>query len=249
MDGLGNGTGQQNLRRIKAVTFDFWGTLYENGPDLAPHYTKILAAAIAGPTLDALRSALDSAQNMALKVGQMGFRLSVPARVAIVLDELGVSLPQREREKVILALQNSLLDCPPPLVQGVRNVLDSLSRSGYSLGLISDTGMHPGNVARQVMARDGILKYFRQCTFSDELGVNKRWRQPFLSTCLQLGVRPDEALHVGDLPETDIYSAKAAGLRTALATYVSARYDGASAADVVLFSLADLPAALERLQG
>lgn len=240
---------RSDQQRIKAITFDFWGTLYENGPDLTPQYVRVLAGSIPGQTADSLQAALRTAQKLALNVGQMGFRLSVEARVAVVLDELGTALPQQDRERLTLALENVLLDVAPPLVAGARDVLDSLSRRGYALGLISDTGMHPGRVAREVMARDGILGFFQHCTFSDELGVNKRWRQPFLATCLALGVAPDETLHVGDLPETDVRPARAAGLRVALATYVSKRFDGAAAADIVLSNLADLPSALAHLLG
>jgi len=232
---------------IKAVTFDFWGTLYENGTDRTSRYLQVLAAALPGFADDELSAAFHSAEQMASDVGRLGFRLCVPGRVAVMLDNLGTSLPPEPRRRLVLALENVVLEMPPPLVEGVSGVLATLRDRGYALGLISDTGMAPGRVMRELMQRDGVAHFFQHLTFSDELGVTKRWPQAFRSTCMALGVAPEETLHVGDLPETDIRTGKVAGLHTALATYVSHRYDGAKDADLVLSRLTELPDMLARL--
>ena len=64
---------------------------------------------------------------------------------------------------------------------------------------------------------------------------------------MALGVSPHEALHVGDLPETDIRGGRAAGYRTALLLEVSDRRDGIADADLVLDRLTELPAAVATL--
>ncbi len=238
-----------SLKNIRAVTLDFWGTLYDNGPDMAPRYVSLLADALGGVPSGSLRSAFDHAESLAGEVGRMGFRLSLPAQLAVLLDQLQTSLRPRSRDRLIWSMENALLDSSPTLVEGGRQVLETLSSEGYALAIISDTGITPGRVIRQVMERDDVARFFHHWTFSDELGVNKHRKQPFLSTCLALGIAPEETLHVGDLPETDIRVARQAGLRVALATYISHRYDGESEADIVLAKLGDLPHAIAEFRG
>jgi FMN phosphatase YigB (HAD superfamily) len=109
--------------------------------------------------------------------------------------------------------------------------------------------MTPGRVMRRVLERAGILGFFSHCTFSNELGVTKRWRQAFTSTLASLGVPPGEALHVGDSPEADLRGAKAVGMRAALLLQNNPHPEGIPLADLVLDKITDLPGMLDNLYG
>ena len=109
-------------------------------------------------------------------------------------------------------MENSLLNERPALVPEAKEVLVELSAT-YRLGLISDTGITPGRVLRQIMEEDGILDYFIHLTFSDEIGFSKPHPDAFLTTLKHLQVSPDQAVHVGDLLRTDIAGAKRVNMR------------------------------------
>jgi len=60
----------------------------------------------------------------------------------------------------------------------------------------------------------GILKFFRFTIFSDEVGYDKPSPIIFKQALKLLGVEPQQTIHVGDLPETDIIGAKGMGMLT-----------------------------------
>jgi putative hydrolase of the HAD superfamily len=104
-------------------------------------------------------------------------------------------------------------DLPPQLDDSMAAV--KKLASVYPLGLISDTAWTPGRVMRTVLAGYGALDAFRVTIFSGEVGVTKPHARMFHLALEQLGVRPEECMHVGDLHRTDIAGAKALGMHTA----------------------------------
>ena len=65
---------------------------------------------------------------------------------------------------------------------------------------------------RQLMERDGIIGWFDQLTFSNEVGCSKPNRGIFQHTLDRIGVSSYEAAHIGDDKLTDIVGAKIAGM-------------------------------------
>ena len=59
--------------------------------------------------------------------------------------------------------------------------------------------------------------------------------------------RPEEAAHIGDLPETDLAGARGVGMRAILFLGVSDRRDGRPLADAAFEEYAELEELLERL--
>lgn len=237
---------------LRAVTFDFWGTLYQarfDGTSREPR-TEILQRYLARQgyeiSRERLRAALDESFERANEIWLSEQRTAdAPERVGWILKALGVTL---SRDAVIMMtkeLEEASLAEKITLVPGAAETLRELAHH-YTLGLISDTGMTPGRVLRQLMARDGILDLFRHCTFSDETGRAKPHPHQFLDTLGQLGVSPEEAAHVGDLTVTDIVGARNVGMRAVLFTGVTQGQDP-SQADAVIASFDELPTVLDQL--
>ena len=85
-------------------------------------------------------------------------------------------------------------------------------------------------------------------TYADETGATKPMPEQFLHTLAVLGVRPEEAAHIGDLPETDLVGARSVGMRAILFLGASARHDGQSLADAVFEEYSELETLLEMLR-
>ncbi len=232
---------------LRAITLDCWGTLLDLGHTNARQRIDYLCAYLPEHAPECVAQAYQESWTLFAQVERLGFSLSAAAMLSLTLDSLGTALLPSEHMDVVRYWEEVILDCPPPWLEGVPETLRALRELGFNLALISDTGMTPGRVMRRVLEQAGLLEFFSHCTFSNELGVTKRRPQAFTSTLAQLGVSPTEALHVGDLPETDIRGAKAIGMRAALLLQNNPRPEGIPLADLVLEKISDLPEALKSL--
>ena len=100
---------------------------------------------------------------------------------------------------------------------------------------------------RELLRRDGMLPYFDALTFSDETGATKPLPEQFTRTLDILGIRPEEAAHVGDLPETDLIGAQSVGMKAVLFLGESQCRDGQAAADGTFEKYDELEKLLEKL--
>ncbi|MCK4286875.1 MAG: HAD family hydrolase, partial [Candidatus Lokiarchaeota archaeon] len=78
----------------------------------------------------------------------------------------------------------------------------------YQIGLISNTGVTPGKIISKVLDEYGILQFFEATIYSDETGLFKPHPKMFEIPLTKLNCRPLNAIHVGDMLETDIKGAK-----------------------------------------
>jgi FMN phosphatase YigB (HAD superfamily) len=99
-----------------------------------------------------------------------------------------------------------------------------------------------------VLGLHGLERYFSAFFFSDEHGFSKPDRRAFLTPLAELGIAPDEAVHVGDIQRTDIDGAQAAGLRAVHFVGVNSSDLQVSTGDAVAFRFGDLPAVIAGLR-
>ncbi len=235
---------------LRAITFDFWATLYQNsfGRD---ERLQLLSAALtqAGQAVshEALLAAYDYAWKFFDRIWLQEHRpISTEDWMREMLSFLGAELSPDRQAGLYGPLEEVLLSKPPVPVPGVTEVVPRLARR-FALGLISDVGLTPGRVMREFLRRDGLLPYFQALTFSNEVGMTKPLPGMFLRTLESLGAAPSEAVHIGDLPETDIAGAKGVGMRAILFLGISHREDGRVLADAAVEDYSELEAVLERL--
>ena len=233
---------------LKAVTLDFWATLVDDRHGAVPRRIDTLAEQLPDLALERVRSAYKAAWDDFLRAGRQGWGLPPAMVLSGTLGGLGVSLPPEAYAQVLRTWENSCIDRPPPLVPQTAETLRALRARGLRIGLISDTGVSPGQVLRQYLVRKGLRSLFDWLTFSNETGVTKYHPQAYLLTLRALGVEPHEALHVGDTPAPDIRGAHAVGMAAALTIQVRDKRRGDEAPDLVIERLADLPDALARWQ-
>jgi putative hydrolase of the HAD superfamily len=88
-------------------------------------------------------------------------------------------------------------------------VLETLPKLAqhYTLGIVSDTGVSTGRILREQLKRHKLHDLFSGFSFSDETGVVKPKPEAFLAALDEMGAKPQEALHIGDIPRTDIAGA------------------------------------------
>jgi putative hydrolase of the HAD superfamily len=104
----------------------------------------------------------------------------------------------------------------------------------------------PGLVLRKILDGYGLLTPFKLLTFSDECGVRKPAPEIFHLTLRQVGVAPEEAVHVGDDLVLDVQGAQEAGMR-AIQVTSAPRTTLSRKPDATIRHLGELPQALSLL--
>ena len=240
---------------IRAVSFDFWNTLFTEQPGGYALYKqsrlRLLQDALRGCG-DFSDAQLEAACHVEAKSHDRIWRgehrtLATAERLGRILAHLEACLPDDVLAEIVRAVEEGVLERPPVLVDGARAALEQLA-GRYRLGIISDVGFSPGRVLKQVLADNGLLDAFDSLVFSDEAGCSKPHRRVFEKTAAQLEAAPREIAHIGDLEFTDIVGAKQAGCHAIRFTGVTPmRDDEMTAADFVIADYASLPRLLENL--
>jgi HAD superfamily hydrolase (TIGR01549 family) len=236
---------------LRAVTLDFWDTLFvsDGGPQHDRRQIDELLRELdaCGEPRDpaAIRDALQAAYNWFDGVWCDEHRTpSALQTLECVFAGLGVAPPSEVLARTVRSFERLVLEVAPRLVPGVAEVLPWLA-SQYKLAIICDTGYAPGAVLRELLLRHDLLRLFGTTYFSNERGTSKPDVRAFHRACGELGVRPGEAVHVGDSQRTDIVGAQAAGMRAVHFLGASDRDAAVSTADVVIRRFEELPSALD----
>ena len=203
---------------ITAITFDFWQTLYRNAPFDKDLRQKEMQAALAEGSgvefsLEQIHAAIRVARHTWNKTWLENYRtMSAAEWLDVMLGQLGVTVTAPIYQLMQHRLETGILENRPAVVADIAPLLPELARH-YRLAVISDTGLTPGRILRQILVEDNLADYFTHLTFSDEVGRSKPHPDAFLTTLRALDAPPATAVHVGDLLRTDIAGAKNVGMR------------------------------------
>ena len=99
------------------------------------------------------------------------------------------------------------------LYQDVEKTLDILRKRGLKIGLITN-GLESD--IKEVLPRVGLTDFFDVEVTSDLVSKIKPHKEIFLHALEKLGIKPQEAMHVGDKVERDYEGAKRCGLKALL---------------------------------
>ena len=124
---------------------------------------------------------------------------------AMMADYCGIrdpELPQAVYDEYLLPENWSLFPDAPACLKG-------LKRRGFRLGVISNWDATLESLLREM----GYLPYFDEVIASAAVGCRKPSRAIFEIALERMGVAPEDAVHVGDLPEADGEGAASAGIR------------------------------------
>ncbi|MEM4282649.1 MAG: HAD family hydrolase [Candidatus Woesearchaeota archaeon] len=188
---------------IKAVLFDFWGTIVENGTFSPLRQTYVILrvnmpfSSFVQRFEEAFMTKKFEDLSSALKSAIGAFPGLEPSPFVI--------------EKLIgIWNKNRLLAKPFPETTAV---LEELKTKGLKIGLISNADCFS---IEPLLERFDLAKYFDAMHLSWQTGFLKTNPKSFEILLRQLGVSKDETLMVGDSLETDIEGARKAGIRAIL---------------------------------
>jgi putative hydrolase of the HAD superfamily len=205
----------KRVEGIRAVTYDCWGTLLRDRDYEGAMQKRI----------SALRSFVDLSEPEAVRLLDEAWarhdeawkqvETFGPGRMAAYTLEARGIFDDDVIAELTRRFEEASLATGVEAVEGAAETLEALGRANFRLGLICDTGFTPGRVVRRLLADEGLLDHLEVLVFSDEFGVPKPGNDIFAKALAELGVRPPEAIHVGDLRRTDIAGAHDVGMHAA----------------------------------
>jgi FMN phosphatase YigB (HAD superfamily) len=222
---------------VRAITFDFWRTLFRH--TFSPERRRNRIDAFVEATA-ADRDRVDKAMAVAEATFtdmHMNQHRTLGPRDAVRIMAAELKIEMSTQTEIVLAdlFARGILTPPPPVIDGAIEAVHGAAER-FPIGIISDTGFSPGAYLRTVLQDHEILDRFQVLVFSDEVGVSKPQAAMFERAAEGLGVLPSELLHIGDLEWTDIVGAKALGAKAALYAGDNDRHLTDNTADFVFHS-------------
>lgn len=198
------------MDQIKAITFDFGGTLAHGKLDkenyriaLIDYFHRIGYSGGLAKINKSRIAMLERLRKNQAKNIELRFDLLYSG----LLFDLGLH-PTKERLEYIEWLYNHFFRID--FVPGLQKILEYLSKK-YKLAIVSNI---ISNVSRLALKKHDLEKYFEYVVLSRDLGIRKPDPEIFNFTLHNLEIEANESVHVGDSLETDIQGAKNAGMKT-----------------------------------
>jgi FMN phosphatase YigB (HAD superfamily) len=235
---------------LRAVTFDFWGTLFEWNGWAAEVRRKAVRGFVARHRAELSPEVVDAAFAAGIAAQDAAWRRSShfgpAAIIEHVLAELRLEAPADSRAELQRLIEDPLPERVLTPIAGVESAISSLRDRGIRLGIVCDSGMMVGRVLRGQLERTGLARHFEPdaLAFSDEVGVTKPRPEIFRKALAGLGAGPAAAAHVGDLRFTDMAGARALGMRAVRFRGFNDDTGEGPEGDATIDSYAELEAAL-----
>jgi len=238
---------------IEAVTFDFWNTIARvpTGAMTAARQRGIAAALRSSEIEVEADLMLDALRRVGLdweRAWAQGKHLPPHEAAAELVRHLGVE--GAAREMVAEAFLGAGREVELELAPGIGEALETLAERKIRLGIVCDVGFSGGELLRELLEAEGLLRHFSGWAFSDEVGHYKPAPEIFEAAMAALGAGPGAAMHVGDLRRTDVAGAAAYGMRTVRYRGMNdeGEDDSGPEAEFVLDSHTELVEIVERLR-
>lgn len=230
------------MQKLQAVTFDVGGTLTRGGLRRKLYRSRVLERLrLWGHEVEPgkYQRATEESLEELRKLREQLLELKLEEFCSRFLRRLGIE-PSRG---LLEELQRIYFEC---FVQVERasatRVLEELS-GNYSLGAISNSM----GLARRFLESSRLGKYFKTIVISGEVGYRKPHPLPFRRALEELGVTPEQTVHVGDSLEEDVAGAKGVGMLAVLVSRERLKEEAEPKPDLVVGSLREVPLAVENL--
>lgn len=189
---------------LRAVVFDFYGTLTAGRSDDAQRRARVAQADVLGVDADAFDAELTATVHERFS----GAGGSIAGSLRWVCSRVGAQPSDAqlaEASRVRLAAERGFGDPRPAAV----DVLRGVHELGLRVGLISDCSAE----LPEYFADLPIAPFVDATVFSFVTGERKPDAPNYLNCCAQLRVEPHECLYVGDGGSNELAGAHAVGMR------------------------------------
>lgn len=229
-----------------ALSLDYWDTLFDGGnlPERVERRQAALRRMLRNLACDVPDDEFSMLYRASAVEADRWWReehrgYTADERIRWLLGRLNVTRPAdcEHVTAAVRAVDETLLDFPPPLLAGAKETVASLAKR-FPLAILSDTGFASSAAQDELLAREGLRDVFGTRIYSMDIGRAKPRREMFEACALALGRAPETIIHIGDNERTDVRGALDAGFRAIRLDVV--RDGGPSAAELVARNFAEL---------
>ena len=248
---------------VKGISFDFWDTLFIDDSDEKKRMGLGLCSKIEerfqllekhlsfnGDASSFLKSAITFEKNWFEVEWKSKHRTPpVEKRIKKICEHLKINISKESTLEIASKFENMEVEIQPDPLESCFNTLKELGKD-YKLAITSDTIYTPGQGIKKILNDHGMLNLFECFSFSNEVGFSKPQKEIFLNTLNNLGLGPEEVVHIGDRLYNDVFGGQRSGLKTIWLNWKGTN-QGESAqdikADFEIKSLGELPRVLREL--
>jgi len=188
---------------VKAVIFDFWGTLANSGVKSPLRQAYNMMGLYRFDFPEFVRRFESCFMTREFESLEQGFRE--------VCRKFGINCHENLLNRLIGLWNKSWMLAS--LYEDTTDALGRLREKGYKLGLLSNTD---GFSVRHIIEKFELAEKFDAMVLSFECGLLKNDKEMFDLVLEKLGVKAKDAVMVGDSIETDIKGAENAGVKALL---------------------------------
>lgn len=200
--------------KIKAITFDFWDTLYKGNSDNRLKRNHYLYSVSSAENVGEVEIVINKTKkSLESNMERLGIAYTSEFFWDIIAKHLRITY--RDLQTFHKFSKDNFLANPPISIFEDKDLI-RLSED-YKLGIISNTLSIPGNTIRQFIGNQSVFKSTiiqDSIIFSDEVGCAKPNYKIFKIAHSKIPYLSEEILHIGDNSRCDVEGAKNYGFNT-----------------------------------
>ncbi len=212
------------------ATFDLWRTLISepSGDSHSPirHQQRIKKMGEVfqqygiSTSSDKISASLQKTQNLIandhLSGKDIGFYKRMKQIVTLISSTSLHTLGEQGLKEMCKAIDTVFLNNPPLLIKGALKTVETVKSYGFTIGIISNTGLTSEFAYRVWLDRVNLLNLVDSLVLSNHVECSKPSKRIFDIALSQMQVKPSHCIHIGDNPHADVYGANQAGITTVL---------------------------------
>jgi putative hydrolase of the HAD superfamily len=214
---LYNNTNKEGaIAMTKAVFFDLYQTLVRYEPPREEIEAKVLRnfgietspEALVKPIIAADEFIYNEIARQPLSTRSQEEKIALYAQYQVILlREAGLKYDQKVIPSLLAAMQKSPMELV--LFNDVAPALDDLKERVLTLGLISNVEQDMA----QTLTKLGLTAWLKIIVTSQDAGTGKPRPEIFRLALKQSGIKPEEAIYVGDQYNVDVVGARGVGMQ------------------------------------
>ena len=208
------------MNDIKVISFDLWGTLFDDSDYIRELEEKRIKACIEISKkynllqTDNWREIILNERRDFQKIERKGKCPDHKVRIKSILLKVNRNVNEDVVEELSSLFEEISLMSMPIVNQQLVTYIKELRRKLLPCIILSNTGLISAEVIRKLLKRTNLYNLFDRIYLSEEIGICKPSIDIFKIPIIEYSIFPHQMLHIGDSDFFDIEAAQKVGCRT-----------------------------------
>lgn len=208
------------MNDIKVISFDLWGTLFDDSDYIRELEEKRIKACIEISKkynllqTDNWREIILNERRDIQKIERKGKCQDHKVRIKSILLKVNRNVNEDVVEELSSLFEEISLMYMPIVNQQLVTYIKELRKKLLPCIILSNTGLISAEVIRKLLKRTNLYNLFDRIYLSEEIGICKPSIDIFKIPIIEYSIFPHQMLHIGDSDFFDIEAAQKVGCRT-----------------------------------